>query len=262
MSDDDIILQTQDLTLRYDSLTAVDSVNLRVRRGERHALIGPNGAGKSSLFGVLTGRIRASNGTIIFNGEDVTRLRESARARAGLVRTFQHSSLFLGMSALDNVRIAVERRAGHPKRAFPLPRRDRKITEEALTHLDTVGLAGRYASICGAMSHGERRQVEVAMVLACRASIMLFDEPTAGMSVAETARFAEIVESLPPTVTVMIVEHDLDIVFQLADRVSVLTFGQLIAEGPPKEVRANSAVQEAYLGVSDRETLFLGAGEP
>lgn len=259
MNGDDMLLQTRDLTLRYGALTAVDSVTLQVRRGARHALIGPNGAGKSSLFGVLAGRIRASDGTIIFDGEDITRLSEPGRARAGLVRTFQHSSLFLGMSVLDNVRLAVERRIGSPQRPFPSRRADRRISDEAMTHLETVGLALRSASLCGALSHGERRQVEVAMILACRPKIMLFDEPTAGMSVAETNRFAEIIESLPSTVTVMIVEHDLDVVFRLAEYVSVLAFGKLIANGTPEQVQADAAVQEAYLGRSESEDIFLGA---
>lgn len=257
---DDMILRTQDLTLQYGSLTAVDSVSLAVRRGSRHALIGPNGAGKSSLFGVLAGRIPATSGSISFDGEDITRLREAERARAGLVRTFQHSSLFLGMTVLDNVRLAVERRAGSPKRPFPSRRADRAISEEAMGYLETVGLAERSASMCGALSHGERRQAEVAMVLACKPSMMLFDEPTAGMSVAETTRFAEIIESLPSSVTVVVVEHDLEIVFRLAEYVSVLTFGKLIADGTPEQVQADPAVQEAYLGQSESEDLFLKAG--
>ncbi|MGC5616863.1 ABC transporter ATP-binding protein [Georgenia sp. Z1491] len=253
---DAAILRTHDLTLRYGSLTAVDSVTLEIARGARHALIGPNGAGKSSLFAVLAGRTRATSGTVHLEGQDITQLGEARRARAGLVRTFQHSSLFLGMSVLDNVWAAVERSSGSPVRAWPSPRRDRAIRDAAMTHLENVGLADRHAALCGALSHGERRQVEVAMVLACDPRLILLDEPTAGMSVAETELFASLVESLPRTVTVVVVEHDLDVVFRLAERVSVLAAGRLIADGSPEAVRADDAVQEAYLGRSAGTELF------
>ncbi len=256
---DNPILDIRDLTLSFGSLTAVDGVTLRVQEGARHALIGPNGAGKSTLFGVLAGRLRATSGQIFFNGQDVTALSEAERARKGLVRTFQHSSLFLGMSVLDNVRLAVERTISQPKRPWPNPRRDRAVTDAAMTHLESVGLLSRPSSLCGALSHGERRQVEVAMVLACEPRMVLFDEPTAGMSVAETNRFAEIVESLPRKVTVVVVEHDLDIVFRLAERVSVLAAGKLIADGTPEDIRTNDAVQEAYLGTSSNDALFGAA---
>ncbi|KRF09336.1 hypothetical protein ASH00_06845 [Arthrobacter sp. Soil782] len=256
---DTSILDIRDLTLSFGSLTAVDRVTLRVDEGARHALIGPNGAGKSTLFGVLAGRLRATSGQIFFNGQDVTALSEAERARNGLVRTFQHSSLFLGMSVLDNVGLAVERSTSQPKRPWPSRRRDRAVTDAAMTHLESVGLLSRPSALCGALSHGERRQVEVAMVLACEPRMVLFDEPTAGMSVAETNRFAEIVESLPRKVTVVVVEHDLDIVFRLAERVSVLAAGKLIADGTPEEIRTNDAVQEAYLGTSSNEALFGAA---
>ncbi|WP_350005492.1 ABC transporter ATP-binding protein [Pseudarthrobacter sp. WHRI 8279] len=256
---DSAILDIRDLTLSFGSLTAVDAVTLRVYPGARHALIGPNGAGKSTLFGVIAGRLRPTSGKVFFNGQDVTGLREAGRARAGLLRTFQHSSLFLAMSVLDNVRLAVERATGQPRRPWPNPFADLAVTEAAMTHLETVGLAYRSASLCGVLSHGERRQVEVAMVLACNPRMVLFDEPTAGMSVAETNRFAEIVESLPREVTVVVVEHDLDIVFRLAERVSVLAAGRLIADGTPEQVRADDGVQEAYLGRNSRTALFGAA---
>ncbi|HEX5512386.1 MAG TPA: ABC transporter ATP-binding protein [Actinomycetales bacterium] len=244
----DALLQLQDLTLRYGSLTAVDGVTLAVREGARHALIGPNGAGKSSLFSVVAGHTPATSGRVVFNGQDVTGLGEAGRARAGLVRTFQHSSLFLGMSVLDNAKLAVERAQGRPKRPWPSPRADRAIRDEAMQHLKSVGLLDRRSALTGALSHGERRQLEVGMVLACQPRLVLFDEPTAGMSVAETTRFAELVESLPKEVTVVVVEHDLDVVFRLAERVSVLAAGKLIADGTPEEVRADEKVREAYLG--------------
>lgn len=250
------ILQVRDLTLRYGSLTAVDAVTVDVERGARHALIGPNGAGKSSLFSVIAGRTRATSGEIRFDGTDITGHGEARRARAGLVRTFQHSSLFLGMSVRDNVRLAVERASGSPLRPWPSPRRDRELDRITMGHLETVGLADRHAALCGALSHGERRQAEVGMVLACGPSLILFDEPTAGMSIAETEMFAGLVESLPRTVTVVVVEHDLDVVFRLAERVSVLAAGRLIADGAPHDIRSDDAVQEAYLGRSGGTELF------
>ena len=250
------MLEISDLTLKFGSLTAVDAVTLNIQRGVRHALIGPNGAGKSTLFGIIAGRLRPTEGKLTFNGQDITALSEAGRARAGLVRTFQHSSLFLSMSVLDNVRLAVERATSRPMRPWPSYGADRAVTAAAMAHLETVGLRERASSMCGALSHGERRQVEVAMVLACEPRMVLFDEPTAGMSVAETNRFAEIMESLPREVTVVVVEHDLDIVFRLAERVSVLAAGRLIADGTPAEVRNNDAVQEAYLGRTQSVDLF------
>lgn len=244
----DVLLELRDLTLSYGSLTAVDGVNLAVRRGARHALIGPNGAGKSSLFAVVAGFTRATSGQVVFDGQDVSNLGEAGRARAGLVRTFPHSSLFLDMSVLDNALLATERAIGRPRRPWPSRRADRVMTEEAMGHLEAVGLTDRRSSSCGALSHGERRQLEVAMVLACRPRLVLFDEPTAGMSVAETSRFVELVESLPRQITVVVVEHDVDVVFRLAERVSVLAAGRLIADGTPGAVRADEAVREAYLG--------------
>ncbi|HLR93572.1 MAG TPA: ABC transporter ATP-binding protein [Jiangellaceae bacterium] len=244
----DALLDVQDLTLTYGSLNAVDGVSLTVNRGERHALIGPNGAGKSSLFAVVAGRTRAASGRVIFDGKDLSEMREAARARAGLVRTFQHSSVFLGMTVHDNVRAALERAAGRPKRPWPSRRRDRALDEEVAGHVAAVGLTDRRAALCGALSHGERRQLEVAMVLACRPRMVMFDEPTAGMSMAETYRFVELVESLPRDVTVFVVEHDLEVVFRLAERVSVMAAGRLISQGPPEEVRGDEQVRTAYLG--------------
>lgn len=251
------LLEVEGLTLRYGAVTAVDDVTLTVAEGSRHALIGPNGAGKSSLFSVLGGATRATSGTVRFGGTDITSSDEVARARAGLVRTYQHSSLFLRLSVLDNVKLAVERRSGRPLRPWPSPRADRRVAAAALERLDQVGLADRSREPVSSLSHGERRQLEVALVLACEPRLVLFDEPTAGMSAAETTRFLELVEGLPRAITTVVVEHDLDVVFRLADRISVLAAGRLIADGSPEEVRADAAVNEAYLGAADgREPLF------
>lgn len=242
------LLKATGITLQYGDLTAVDAVDLEVLPGARHALIGPNGAGKSSLFSVLAGSVRATSGTLAFDGADVSAESEVARARRGLVRTYQHANLFVGLSVLDNVQVAVERAQGRPLRPWPQRRTDRLVHAAATSRLVQVGLIDKSQAQVASLSHGERRQLEVAVVLACDPTLVLFDEPTAGMSAAETARFSELVESLPSSVATVIVEHDLDVVFRLADRISVLAAGKLIAEGTPEEVRANADVREAYLG--------------
>ncbi len=250
------LLRLDAVTLSYGRLTAVDRVSFTVPRGARRALIGPNGAGKSSLFSVVAGTVPPTAGRIEFDGEDVTTTSESTRASRGLVRTYQHSSVFLGLSVLDNVRLAVQRSAWRPLRPFRSRRSDAAVIDEARAHLRAVGLANPDAALAGALSHGERRQLEVAMVLACRPSLVLFDEPTAGMSAADTERFTALVEALPADISVMIVEHDLDVVFRLADSVTVLAAGAVIASGTPDEVREDEAVHRAYLGVDRTEALF------
>jgi branched-chain amino acid transport system ATP-binding protein len=255
------ILALDGLTRSYGSLTAVDHVNLAVQSGHRHALIGPNGAGKSTLFATVAGTIRPTGGRIRFDGRDITRLSESARARLGLVRTYQRSSLFLDCTVLDNVALAVQR---VNRRAHRLDRpagRFREITAQASRHLEEVGLAGRAHEKAAALSHGERRQLEVAMVLAVEPSVVMFDEPTAGMSAAETERFVRQLAGLPPELTVVIVEHDLDVVFRLANQVTVLHLGRVLASGTPEQIRADESVQRAYLGTASAGELFVGGAD-
>ncbi|MER5433635.1 ABC transporter ATP-binding protein [Streptomyces sp. NPDC002588] len=256
------LLELRGLTRFYGSLTAVDQVDLTITQGERHALIGPNGAGKSTLFATVAGTLRASAGGIVLAGQDVTSLPEAERARRGMVRTFQHSSLFLDCSVLDNVALAVQRVQGVAHRFDRATRRFRRAEAEARRHLDSVGLSGRMRDKAAALSHGERRQLEVAMVLAAEPSLVMFDEPTAGMSAAETERFVALLEQLPEHLTVLIVEHDLDVVFRLADRITVLHLGKVLASGPPEEIRADAAVRRAYLGSARTEDLFADTGGP
>jgi branched-chain amino acid transport system ATP-binding protein len=243
-----LLLEVEGLTVRYGALTAVDSVGMRLAVGRRHALIGPNGAGKSSLFAALAGAQRTAGGQIVLDGQEITGHDEAQRAKAGLVRTYQHSNLFSGLSVLDNVRVGVERTEGQPLRPWPRRRADRRIVEAAIESIERVGLADRLNAPVSALSHGERRQVEVALVLACHPKVVLFDEPTAGMSAAETHHFAALIESLPDTMAAIIIEHDLDVVFRLAHSISVLAAGKVIASGTPAQVRDDPAVQEAYLG--------------
>ncbi|WP_460062204.1 ABC transporter ATP-binding protein [Streptomyces sp. YKOK-I1] len=253
-------LELRGLTRSYGSLTAVDSVELTVARGERHALIGPNGAGKSTLFATVAGTLRASSGSVLLAGQDVTSLTEADRVRRGMVRTYQHSSLFLDCSVLDNVALAAQRVHRVAHRFDRAARHFRRTESDALRHLDSAGLSGRGRDKASALSHGERRQLEVAMVLATEPSLVMFDEPTAGMSAAETERFVALLERLPGDLTVVVVEHDLDVVFRLADRITVLHLGRVLASGPPEAIRADEAVRRAYLGSARTEDLFTDAG--
>ncbi|MGO1166177.1 MAG: ABC transporter ATP-binding protein [Janibacter sp.] len=250
-------LTLRHVTKKYGALLAVDDVSLEVAKGGRHALIGPNGAGKSTLFNLVAGGLATTSGEILFSGEDVTGRSAAWRARRGLGKTFQHSSLFLSMNPLDNVALAAQRVAGKGMSWFtPSARRTAEIDDLAEQCVADVGLTDRSHIMTGNLSHGERRQLEVAVALATKPRLLLLDEPAAGMSPAESHRFAELVRSLPEDLTVVLIEHDLDLVFRLADRVSVLHLGGLIADGPADEVRADPAVQKAYLGEDSIEELF------
>ena len=239
-------------------LVAVDRVTSRSRPGapRRHR---PERGREATLFGLITGAIRPSAGRVLFDGQDLTRRPDHVRARAGMSQTFQHSSVFTTLSALDNVALATQRAAGRGMRMVRPARRHATVQEQAVRHLQLAGLADRAAAPAGTLSHGERRQLEVALALATSPKLLLLDEPTAGMSAADSARFAELIEALGPEVTVVIVEHDLDVVFRLATRVTVLHLGKILAEGTPAEVRSDQAVQRAYLGDAVFDELFGAA---
>jgi branched-chain amino acid transport system ATP-binding protein len=212
-------------------------------------VIGPNGAGKSTLFNLVGGSLRPTAGLVRFGGIDVTRLAEWRRARLGLARSFQHSSLLLRCTVSENVQVAAQRVAGVAARPWPLPPvRERALSEACGAALAAVGLADRASMVAGALSHGERRQLEIAIALAARPRLLLLDEPAAGMSPAETDRLTDLLANLPREITVLLIEHDLDVVFRFADAVTVLHLGRHLMTGPPSEVRASEAVQEAYLG--------------
>ncbi|TQN42776.1 amino acid/amide ABC transporter ATP-binding protein 1 (HAAT family) [Blastococcus colisei] len=252
------LLSLSGVARHFGALKAVDDVRLEVPAGARHALIGPNGAGKSTLFKLITGALPLSAGTISLAGSDISRLSEHQRARRGISQTLQHSSLFLTQTVQQNVLLAAQRR--HSSRHSLVPRRQAAARERVEALLSDVGLAGRAATPVAALSHGERRQVEVAVALACEPRLLLLDEPAAGMSPAESAQLVGLLKSLPESVTLVIVEHDLDVVFALATSVTVLHLGRVLLTGTPDEVRTSEAVQEAYLGTG-RESLFLdGSG--
>ncbi|MEV6953681.1 ABC transporter ATP-binding protein [Streptomyces sp. NPDC051183] len=253
------LLQLRQVSRHFGSFRALDEVDLTVRRGARHAVIGPNGAGKSTLFGLISGTLATTGGTILVDGKDVTRLPVDRRVGLGVAATFQHSSLFLRETVLENVLLAVLRRARARAAAGAgaglggwrrVSARTESI-EQARTLLARVGLPGRHDVLAAALSHGERRQLEVAVALATEPRLLLLDEPAAGMSPAEAARLTELVAALPADVTVLLIEHDLDMVFELADTVTVMHLGRHLTTGSPDQVRASSEVQSAYLGTME-----------
>jgi branched-chain amino acid transport system ATP-binding protein len=249
-------LELRAVSQHFGSLKAVDEVTLSVAPGARHAVIGPNGAGKSTLFALIAGTRPPTGGQVLLDGDDVTSVPEHRRVHRGIVRTFQHSSLFLTATALENVLLALQQRAGISWSMLQPLRRRTQLLDEAHALLEQVYLRDRDAAPAGSLSHGERRQLEVAVALACRPRVLLFDEPAAGMSAAETGKFMELVRELPRDMTVMLVEHDLDVVFGIADTVTVLHLGRHLLTGTPEEVRASPEVQSAYLGAADTSDLF------
>ncbi|HEX4744225.1 MAG TPA: ABC transporter ATP-binding protein [Candidatus Limnocylindria bacterium] len=238
-------LEVRDLRRDFGGIKALDGVSLAVAEGERRALIGPNGAGKTTLFNVLTGEVAPTAGRVRLAGTDVTGHRTWQLARRGLARMYQRNELFEPLSARDNVALALAAARG-PYRPLTSPAASELAAADEL--LARVGLTGSERAAARSLSHGERRQLEFAVALASRPRVLLLDEPTAGMSPAETARIAELIASLERTLTIVIVEHDMDVVFRLADRVSVLHEGRVIADGTAQEIRGDVRVNEVYLG--------------
>jgi branched-chain amino acid transport system ATP-binding protein len=244
----DALLTVRGLTKSFGGLVATNRVDLDVLAGETHAVIGPNGAGKTTLIAQLAGELSPDAGTITFSGRDVTRLSAPARSQLGLARSFQITSVFREFSALDNVALAVQAHAGHSFRFWRAARDERALREPARATLDTVGLGARAEVIAATLAHGEQRQLEIAMALATGPRLLLLDEPMAGMSPDESQRMIHLLQTLKARHTILLVEHDMDAVFALADRISVMVYGRLIATGTPEEIRANPEVRQAYLG--------------
>ncbi|HEY6204243.1 MAG TPA: ABC transporter ATP-binding protein [Candidatus Limnocylindria bacterium] len=239
------MIETSELRREFGGIKALAGVSLKVAEGERRAIIGPNGAGKTTLFNVLTGELEPTSGEVRLAGENVTGRRPHELARRGVARMYQRNELFDPLSARDNVAIAVAAAAG-PYRPFTSPPKSERVAADDL--LERVGLGARAATPAHALSHGERRQLELAVALARRPRVLLLDEPTAGMSPAETGRITELIASLDRSLTLVIVEHDMDVVFRLAERITVLHEGRVIAEGTPVQVRGDTLVNEVYLG--------------
>jgi len=244
----DPVLRLQGIDKSFGALKVTDRLSLDVLPGETHAVIGPNGAGKTTFISQLAGDLRPDAGRIVFAGEDVTELRAPRRARKGLARSFQITSVYHEFSALDNVALAVQARLGHSFRFWRDARRDAALREPARRLLDEVGLGARSEVLAASMSHGEHRQLEVAMALALEPRLLLLDEPMAGMGAEESQRMIGFLGTLKARYSIVLVEHDMDAVFRLADRVSVLVYGRVIATGAPEAIRTNAEVRAAYLG--------------
>jgi branched-chain amino acid transport system ATP-binding protein len=242
------LLRIEGLTKRFGGVVASDAIALDIPRGEFHAIIGPNGAGKTTLIGLLAGEITPQAGTIRFDGSDITSLPVHGRSKLGLARSFQITSLFPDFTALDNIALAVQAHAGHSFRFWQDARSDDALREPAAAALARVGLSGRAETRVDRLSHGEHRQLEIAVALATRPRLLLLDEPMAGMGPEESARMVGILRELKGDITTLLIEHDMETVFALADRITVLVYGRVIASGDPATIRADPAVREAYLG--------------
>jgi branched-chain amino acid transport system ATP-binding protein len=244
----DALLQVDHLSKSFGGIRASDNLSLDVKSGELHAVIGPNGAGKTTLIGQLTGLVRPDSGTIRFAGEDITALPAYRRSLIGLARSFQITSLFLDLTVIDNVLLAVQAHRGHSFHFWRDARHEKELREPALAALARLGLADRAAQPASILNHGDHRLLELAMALAGGPRMLLLDEPTAGMGPEQSARIVAMLRELKREVTILLVEHDMEAVFALADRISVLVYGKVIATGTPQEIRANPQVREAYLG--------------
>lgn len=242
------LLTVENLCKSYGALKVTDDVCLSVEAGELHAIIGPNGAGKTTLISQLSGQLSSDRGRVVFGGADITGLGMPQRVRRGLSRSFQITSILPGFSVLENVSTAVQAREGSSFRFFAPVAREAALNDQAHQALARVGLAERAGSRAGALSHGEKRQLELAIALATQPRLLLLDEPLAGTSGPEAERLIRVIESLKGQVTVLLIEHDMDAVFALADRISVLVYGRIIATGAGEAIRADPQVRSAYLG--------------
>jgi branched-chain amino acid transport system ATP-binding protein len=242
------VLEITNLEKQFGGIKAVDKVNLTVKENQIHAIIGPNGAGKTTLISQVAGELKPDGGKIRFCGEDVTYLRSDQRARRGLARSFQITSVMLPMTLLENVIMAVQSRKGHSFRFWRGVLSDSELIDEAMQALQTVGLDSRADRVASEVSHGEHRQLEIAMAIAMEPKLLLLDEPMAGMGPEESAALVAVLQQIKKEKTILLIEHDMEAVFSLADQISVLVYGRIIATGSKEEIRANPEVQSAYLG--------------
>jgi branched-chain amino acid transport system ATP-binding protein len=242
------MLEVRGLTKTFGALRATDAIEFDVAEGETHAVIGPNGAGKTTFISQLAGNLRPDSGSVRFAGADITNLSAPRRARLGLARSFQITSVYPEFSALDNVALAVQAHSGHSFRFWRTARGDPALVEPAERVLDEVGLLPRKNILAANLAHGEQRQLEVAMALATGPRLLLLDEPMAGMGTEESQRMIALLQKLKQKKTIILVEHDMDAVFRLADRISVLVYGKVIATDVPEKIKLNEDVRKAYLG--------------
>ena len=242
------LLCTEDLTVRFGGLTALGGVNFELRRGEIRAVIGPNGAGKSTFFNCLTGVLRPTAGSIRFDGDDITGLTPDRVSQRGIARSYQITNILPNVTTLENVRVAAQsRRHGWSMLTHYTSFRD--LIGEAEAVLDAVGLRGKADELAANLSHGEQRNLEIGIALATKPKLLCLDEPTAGMSAAETHDTMDLVRRIAKNLTILIVEHDMQVVMELAERITVLHHGEILAEGTPAEIQQNSTVQDVYLKI-------------
>ena len=242
------LLRTVHLSCAFGSLVVTNDVNLVVEPGERHVIIGPNGAGKTSLVNQIGGQLRSRGGRILFKDIDITGWSPDRVSRAGVARTFQRNNLFQNMTVIETLRLAVQARRGGSLNAFVPAARLRPLVERAEELMRLVDLDGRGATLARNLSYGEQRQLEIGVALAGEPELVMLDEPTSGMSPSETARMIELVAALPRSLAILMIEHDMDVVFAVADRITVMYYGEVLASGGTAEIRANERVREIYLG--------------
>ena len=242
------ILSICDLSKTFGGVVATDDLSLDIEQGELHAIIGPNGAGKPPLIAQLSGEIFPDNGRIVFQEKNITMLTPYKRSRLGIARSFQITSLMLEMNVIDNVALATQANDGHSYKFWKPARDDLDLRQSAMHALKEVGLEGRKFEKVQNLSHGEHRQLEIAMALATQPHLLLLDEPMAGMGVEEGEKILKILQKLKKRKTILLIEHDMDVVFALADRITVLVYGRAIASGSPQSIKADERVREAYLG--------------
>ena len=244
----DPILRVEQLCKRFGAVEASRNLTFDVVPGEIHALIGPNGAGKTTAINQLTGEIMPDSGRVVFEGEDITRMPVHKRSGKGLARSFQVTAIFERLSVRENLGLAVQAHLGHSYRFWRNTRKDPVLKELTDQAVETVGLEERAHELAGDLSHGEKRQLEVGMALASNPKLLLLDEPMAGMGPGGTVKLSELIQGLRGKMSILLVEHDMDVIFSLADRITVLVYGEAIATGTVDEIRNNSLVKQAYLG--------------
>jgi len=244
----DSLLRVENLVRRFGGIVATEKLSLDVAKGELHAIIGPNGAGKTTLISQLIGQLRPSAGSIHFAGQDITHLPAWRRSQLGLARSFQITSLLPDFTASDNVAMAAQARDGHSFRFWRNARKEKQLRDAAMAALARVGLERRADVVVSKLSHGEQRELELAVALATRPQLLLLDEPMAGLGTTESARMVKLLADLRREVTIVLVEHDMNAVFALADRITVLVYGRVIASDAPAAIRVNEEVKRAYLG--------------
>ncbi len=252
------LLHIEGLSKRFGGVVASDNIALDVLAGELHAIIGPNGAGKTTLISQLAGELTPDSGRIQFAGVDITQSPAWQRSMLGLARSFQITSLFPEFTVLDNVILAVQAHAGHSFRFWRNARSEPELREPARAALARVGMAGRADTICSRLSHGDHRQIEIAMALATKPRMLLLDEPMAGLGPEESVRMLALLREMKREYTIVLVEHDMEAVFALADRITVLVYGRVIATGGAETIRANAQVRQAYLGEGDAAVINHG----